>query len=115
MDQFTVDRRASTRRIGRDGGRRATDPTVRSTFAPVCPNCRQHATTLAGEAEGGWWFVCESCDHLWNHRLVAHRLFVDLDSASRVATRATVPSGWWLSSAALSWWRFAGRVRRAES
>ena len=21
-----------------------------------------------GEADGGWWFVCGDCDHLWNER-----------------------------------------------
>jgi hypothetical protein len=23
---------------------------------------------LAGESDGGWWFVCAACDHLWDER-----------------------------------------------
>jgi hypothetical protein len=25
---------------------------------------------LAGEAEGGWRFVCLACDHLWDQRQI---------------------------------------------
>ena len=68
MQQITDDRRISSRRNGRHGGRRATDQPVNSLTIPVCPCCGLASTILAGEAEGGWWFLCDSCDHLWNQR-----------------------------------------------
>ncbi len=73
MQQFSVDRRISSRRIGREGGRRAPDRPVSASLTPVCPGCGQNATILAGEADGGWWFVCDSCDHLWDQRSAGDR------------------------------------------
>jgi hypothetical protein len=23
---------------------------------------------LVAETEGGWWFLCENCDHVWDQR-----------------------------------------------
>jgi hypothetical protein len=107
MQQITIDRRVSSRRTGRPGGRRATDQPVTSTTTPVCPDCRQSATVLAGESDGGWWFVCDSCDYLWDQRLVANRPLSEFDLAPGFTTRSKPPSGSWLSTAALSWWKLA--------
>ena len=69
MKESVVDRRTSTRRAGRAGGRRATDVPAAGTALPDCPKCRRAGIAmLAGEAEGGWWFVCFGCDHLWDQR-----------------------------------------------
>jgi hypothetical protein len=63
-------RRLTDRRSSRGGGRRATDSPTRASEVPACPTCRQPGVAvLAGESEGGWWFVCLSCDHLWDQRL----------------------------------------------
>src|SRR5262245_60812619 len=105
MEPITVDRRISTRRHGRRGGRRATDQPASSTTTPLCPRCRQDATVLAGEAEGGWWFVCESCDCLWDQRLLANRSPEKEVTSNQAASPAEPRS--WRSSAALSWLRFA--------
>ena len=107
MPHVTVDRRISSRRTGRQGGRRATDQPITSTTTPVCSRCGHSAAILAGEAEGGWWFVCDACDHMWNQRLVANRLFSELDIVSGATTRSKSPAGSWLPSAALTWWRLA--------
>ena len=49
-----------------------TDLPVDSTSVPACPICRKAGVALlAGEAEGGWWFVCLACDHLWDQRHLA--------------------------------------------
>ena len=69
MLEIPTERRSSNRRVARDGGRRATDPPGRLSAQPVCPRCHQSGVaSLAGESEGGWWFVCLDCDHLWNQR-----------------------------------------------
>jgi hypothetical protein len=69
MLQITSERRADDRRSPRGGGRRATDLTSRTTELPACPMCRESGVAaLAGESDGGWWFVCLACDHLWDHR-----------------------------------------------
>lgn len=100
MKDVTVDRRISTRRAGRQSGRRSTDRPASSTASPRCPRCQQNVTILAGEAEGGWWFVCDACDHLWNRRLLLNQPIPQPDVTLR-------QSGSWLSSAASSCWRFA--------
>ena len=69
MEETTVDRRTSARRTIRGGGRRATDAPAAGVALPDCPMCqRPGIAMLAGEAEGGWWFVCLGCDHLWDQR-----------------------------------------------
>jgi hypothetical protein len=71
MTQITTDRRISSRRASRGGGRRTTDPPAVSLGVPTCQMCRKPGVALlAGESEGGWWFVCLACDHLWNERQV---------------------------------------------
>lgn len=108
MEQITVDRRITTRRNGRQGGRRTTDRAASPASIAICPRCRHDATILAGEAEGGWWFVCDSCDNLWDQRLAAKRPPVELEVASpRRTSRLERASGSRLSNAALSWWKFA--------
>ena len=108
MHQITVDRRVSSRRSGRSGGRRASDQQISSTVTPVCPCCGQRDTVLAGEGEGGWWFVCDSCDHLWDQRLVRSTASPEIQAIAidrRVRPEPRTSS--WLSSAALSWWKMA--------
>ena len=69
MLDIAADRRMSNRRACRGGGRRGSDPITGSSTVPTCPTCfKSGVTLLAGEAEGGWWFVCLACDHLWNQR-----------------------------------------------
>ena len=69
MQEVTVDRRITDRRHARLSGRRSTDKPVSRTCGPACPKCHETGVAwLAGEAEGGWWFVCLSCDHLWDQR-----------------------------------------------
>jgi hypothetical protein len=69
MRMIDVERRTFTRRAWCRGGRRATDAQIGGASLPVCPNCcKSGAALLAGEAEGGWWFVCLACDHLWDER-----------------------------------------------
>jgi hypothetical protein len=71
MSQTAVSRRTSTRRSSRGSGRRATDQPKPTPSAPYCPACRKpDVAWLAGEAEGGWWFVCLECDHMWDQRQV---------------------------------------------
>jgi hypothetical protein len=68
MLQIPSERRASDRR-STCGGRRATDLASRILELPPCPMCRESgAAELAGESDGGWWFVCLACDHLWDQR-----------------------------------------------
>ena len=62
--RLLLDRRASRR-----GGRRLTDLPGRPFYQPTCPTCHETCTAvLAGESDGGWWFVCLSCDYLWDQR-----------------------------------------------
>ena len=69
MPEIVIDRRISNRRSFRAGGRRATDAPVATSAVPACPACRMAGVALfAGESEGGWWFVCDACDHLWDQR-----------------------------------------------
>ena len=69
MLEITPERRACDRRSSCGGGRRATDLTSRASEPPTCPMCRESGVAmLAGESEGGWWFVCLACDHLWDQR-----------------------------------------------
>src|SRR5262249_14439066 len=61
-----TDRRASGR-----GGRRASDLPRRPFHPPTCPKCRVTGAALpAGDSDGGWWFVCLCCDHLWDQRQI---------------------------------------------
>ena len=54
------------------------DPPVDPTSVPACPICRKTGVALlAGEAEGGWWFVCLACDHLWDQRQIASATLPD--------------------------------------
>jgi hypothetical protein len=39
-----------------------------------------------GEADGGWWFVCGHCDHLWNER---ERLMNDRSAIHADVRRST--------------------------
>ena len=59
--------RHGERRATARGGRRVTDWVRPSVTALSCPSCRTVASEV-GEAEGGWWFVCQTCDRLWNER-----------------------------------------------
>ena len=72
MIPLSRERRHGERRADARGGRRATDRARSSVTAQSCPSCGNVASEV-GEAEGGWWFVCESCDHLWNERERAGR------------------------------------------
>jgi hypothetical protein len=83
-----VDRRASTR-----GGRRVTDLPGRPFYQPTCPTCREKCTAiLAGESDGGWWFVCLSCDYLWDQRQVARdRIQTERLAAEVTARRRASP------------------------
>lgn len=72
MQEIAADRRTLNRRSSRGGGRRKIDPPTGPTGVPTCPTCRKaDVALLAGEAEGGWWFVCLGCDYLWNQRHLA--------------------------------------------
>jgi hypothetical protein len=69
MNRTEADRRERDRRCIRDGGRRSTDKPPRPLDSPQCPACRRPTAALeAGEADGGWWFVCVACDHMWDQR-----------------------------------------------
>jgi len=50
------------------GERRSTGPGEKRATADSCPNCGRNTVTEAGSAAGGWWFVCDQCDHLWDER-----------------------------------------------
>ena len=67
MIPLSRERRHGERRAGARGGRRVTDWVRPSVTAQSCPSCGSVASEV-GEAEGGWWFVCQTCDHLWNER-----------------------------------------------
>lgn len=69
MPMIETDRRTIARRGFRAGGRRTTDGSAALESLPICPACKTSGVALlAGEAEGGWWFVCLACDHLWDQR-----------------------------------------------
>ena len=71
MQQVTLERRTCERRQDRAGGRRASDAPADATAVPTCPNCYQAGlAVLAGESDGGWWFVCVDCDHMWDQRQI---------------------------------------------
>jgi hypothetical protein len=73
MLDIATERRLSTRRSYRGGGRRAIDLQDSSADTPTCPRCRKPGVaSLAGESDGGWWFVCLACDHLWDRRQPDH-------------------------------------------
>ena len=69
MNSQAEQRNVRDRRSARFGGRRASDWPSLSVEPPNCPACLRTSTAvLAGEAEGGWWWVCVACDHLWDER-----------------------------------------------
>jgi hypothetical protein len=77
MTSLTPERRHRERRGCLRGGRRATDVASAELTLPACPSCgRLDVAQEAGTAEGGWWFVCRDCDHLWDER-ERHRAFVE--------------------------------------
>ena len=67
MVPLSQERRQNNRRADARGGRRATDTPALSIDAIACPSCGEAANEV-GESDGGWWFVCNSCDRLWNER-----------------------------------------------
>jgi len=74
MNRTEADRRVRDRRVIRDGGRRFTDGPPHPMDSPRCPACQRDTPALqAGEADGGWWFVCLACDHMWDERPFAAR------------------------------------------
>jgi hypothetical protein len=69
MTRNSAERRVLDRRWIRAGGRRSTDRPPHPVDSPKCPACqRTRAALPAGEADGGWWFVCYVCDHMWDER-----------------------------------------------
>ena len=69
MPQSETEQRMAERRTKPRGGRRSTDPPAKPTESPSCPACGANGSaTEAGAADGGWWFVCAVCDHLWDER-----------------------------------------------
>lgn len=111
MQQIIADQRTSARRSFRGGGRRVTDPPAESSSTPRCPNCHQDGlAVLAGEAEGGWWFVCVDCDHLWDQREIANPTEPDSPVIPREkdhdleAGTVTAASAR-LSAIVMAWWR----------
>lgn len=109
MRVVTLDRSLPTRRNGRDGGRRRADQPGSSTVAPSCPRCRGGSPILAGEAEGGWWFVCDACDHLWDQRTLVNCRMSPRDNATDVTAPSESRSGSWLSNVTSSWRVALGR------
>lgn len=99
MLEITTERRLSNRRSPSGGGRRATDPPGRPSDLPTCPVCRKTGVALlAGESDGGWWFVCVACDHLWDQRRANGDDIQDEGGSAHVAGRADrggrAPSFW---------------------
>ena len=69
MIAVSTERRRRERRVSLRGGRRFTDVSRDLPGTPSCPACeRNPAASAVGETEGGWWFVCQNCDYLWNER-----------------------------------------------
>jgi len=69
MTSLVPERRHRERRGCVRGGRRATDVTSTTLALPSCPSCgRLDVAEDVGTSEGGWWFVCRDCDHLWDER-----------------------------------------------
>jgi len=90
MMQITPERRVCDRRSPRGGGRRATDRTNRPFVVPACPVCCESGVSaLAGESDGGWWFVCLTCDHLWDQRRPQDRRTQIDDEPMRIAACLT--------------------------
>ena len=67
--RLMADRRSPARRIRSGDGPISADLTLGADNPPSCPSCGGSATIEAGSAEGGWWFVCNDCDRLWDERL----------------------------------------------
>ena len=83
MVRTEPERRVANRRSIRDGGRRFTDGPPHPVYSPRCPACGKDTVALpAGEADGGWWFVCDACDHMWDERS-----FVAREPAACIAAR----------------------------
>ena len=75
MPDVATNQRRIDRRSSRRGGRRAADGPALFSEVPTCPMClTRGVASLAGESDGGWWFVCLACDYLWDQREVNHRL-----------------------------------------
>ena len=103
MQEIAADRRILNRRSSRGGGRRAIDPPAGLTGVPTCPTCRKaEVALLAGEAEGGWWFVCLGCDCLWNQRHLTSPISSDPQVVTRDDLHAQSP---WLSATLGLWWK----------
>jgi hypothetical protein len=80
------ERRQRDRRAHSRGGRRVTDRVASAHREPSCPACNaEGVASEVGEADGGWWFVCGGCDHLWNER---ERVVSDRPAAHADAHRA---------------------------
>jgi uncharacterized Zn ribbon protein len=63
------ERRQRDRRAHSRGGRRVTDRAAHAHSQLSCPSCKaEEMANEVSEADGGWWFVCDTCDHLWNER-----------------------------------------------
>lgn len=111
MLEIAADRRTSNRRSSRGGGRRAIDPPVGPAGVPMCPTCRKAGVaSLAGEAEGGWWFVCLVCDHLWDQRQTASTTSSDPqvlpgDEVHVLDTRNSAAESARLSATLMLWWK----------
>jgi hypothetical protein len=82
-------------------------------MTPACPNCTKRSTArLAGESDGGWWFVCLVCDFMWDQRqcigrtgdaaIVGH----SVQRSSRMRTRILATAG--VGAAVLAWWKTLG-------
>ena len=80
------ERRHPDRRALARGGRRLKDRAASAHRQPSCPACNaEGAASEVGEADGGWWFVCGHCDHLWNERERVRRDGAAHDRAARDA------------------------------
>jgi hypothetical protein len=90
MPECLTERRQQTdRRSPARGGRRVTDRVDRRSDLPACPTCRERDSALmAGESDGGWWFVCLACDYLWDQRHAVGDAVEDQDATAAVAGRS---------------------------
>lgn len=103
MQEIAADRRRCNRRSSRGGGRRVIDPPAGPTGVSTCPTCHKaDVALLAGEAEGGWWFVCLGCDDLWNQRHLASPTRSDPQVLPRHEVHA---SDTCLSATLMLWWK----------